>query len=97
MVIDPGRLVAWAVRETGSGSIRWISPEPHTMTETPAWPARRSLGETVDTASPVLAPLIGRLGHRLALEGRLTDVLTLDANYVRRSDAEVYWRDRQSS
>jgi hypothetical protein len=89
--------VAWAAQEAGSAPIRWISPEPQTLTETPAWPARRSLGESVDTASLVLAPIVGRLGHKVALEGRLTDALTLDANYVRQSDAEIRWHDRQGS
>jgi len=97
MVITPEKFVAWAVEEAGSNPIRWISPEPLTLTETPAWPARRSLGESVDTASLVLAPVVGHLGHQLALEGRLTDALTLDANYVRQSDAEVRWHDRQAS
>lgn len=41
--------------------------------------------------------MIGRMGYQLALEGRLTDALTLDANYVRRSDAEVHWTDRNRS
>ena len=40
-----------------------------------------------------LAPAIGRLGYRLAREGRLTDAVSLDANYVRRTDAEVLWKD----
>jgi tRNA threonylcarbamoyladenosine biosynthesis protein TsaB len=96
MVIAPEKFVAWATEQAGSAPIRWISPEPHTLAETPAWSERRSLGETVEAASPILAPVIGRIGHQLALQGRLTDALTLDANYVRRSDAEVYWQDRQS-
>jgi tRNA threonylcarbamoyladenosine biosynthesis protein TsaB len=101
MVIAPEKFVAWAVEQAtvgagpGSASIRWISPQSQTMAETQAWPARRILGETLDSASPVLAPTIGRLGHELALQGRLADALTLDANYVRRSDAEVQWHDRQ--
>jgi hypothetical protein len=38
----------------------------------------------------VLAPLIGQLGYRRALRGEVSDALTLDANYVRRTDAEEY-------
>jgi tRNA threonylcarbamoyladenosine biosynthesis protein TsaB len=96
MVIAPEKFVAWATEQTGSAPIRWISPDPHTLAETAAWPARRSLGETLETASFIVAPVIGRMGHQLAVQGRLTDALALDANYVRRSDAEVYWQDRQS-
>jgi hypothetical protein len=42
--------------------------------------------------SPVLAPRIGKIGYQLAREGRLIDALALDANYVRRSDAELFWK-----
>jgi tRNA threonylcarbamoyladenosine biosynthesis protein TsaB len=46
----------------------------------------------VEEVSGVLAPVIGRLGYDRAQRGELTDSLTLDANYVRRSDAEVDWK-----
>jgi len=39
--------------------------------------------------SGVLAPWIGRLGISSAQRGQFSDALTLDANYVRRSDAEL--------
>ncbi len=43
----------------------------------------------IEEVSPVLAPYIGRLGASHAEQGRLTDPLKLDANYIRPSDAEV--------
>ncbi|MGH9688283.1 MAG: tRNA (adenosine(37)-N6)-threonylcarbamoyltransferase complex dimerization subunit type 1 TsaB [Candidatus Acidiferrales bacterium] len=42
--------------------------------------------------SPFLAPEIGRLGWLRAREGHVADALTLDANYIRRSDAELHWK-----
>ena len=42
-----------------------------------------------------LAPAIGKLGYHLAMVKQFVDPLRLDANYVRRSDAEVSWIDRQ--
>ena len=93
MVITPEKFVDWATRSAGADPIQWISTEPKCVTETEAWAARRSLGETVETASCILAPVIGLLGYRLALENRLTDALAVDANYVRRSDAEL-WKNR---
>ena len=54
-------------------------------------------GSGVQSASPFLAPAIGKLGFRLATMKQFTDPLRLDANYVRRSDAEVSWIDRQQS
>ena len=46
----------------------------------------------IEQVSAVLAPLIGQLGFRRAQAGQLTDSLMLDANYVRRSDAELHWK-----
>jgi tRNA threonylcarbamoyladenosine biosynthesis protein TsaB len=47
----------------------------------------------LDIVSSVLAPSIGRIAHARALRGDFSDALTLDANYVRRTDAEMKWKD----
>jgi tRNA threonylcarbamoyladenosine biosynthesis protein TsaB len=47
----------------------------------------------VEAVSGVLAPFIGEIGYARALRGEVTDALQLDANYVRRTDAEVKWDD----
>jgi len=47
----------------------------------------------IEVVSGVLAPFIGEIGYARALRGNVTDALLLDANYVRRTDAEVRWRD----
>ncbi len=51
------------------------------------------LGARVVQVSAALAPAIGRLGFQRAKRGDLVDALRLDANYVRRSDAESAWKD----
>ena len=38
--------------------------------------------------------MIGRLGLAALAQGRFTDALALDANYVRRSDAEIFWKGK---
>jgi tRNA threonylcarbamoyladenosine biosynthesis protein TsaB len=43
----------------------------------------------LQSVSGVLAPWIGRLAIASAKRGEFSDALTLDANYVRRSDAEL--------
>jgi tRNA threonylcarbamoyladenosine biosynthesis protein TsaB len=45
-------------------------------------------------ASRFLAPEVARCAERDAAEGKLISALTADANYVRRSDAELFWRDK---
>jgi tRNA threonylcarbamoyladenosine biosynthesis protein TsaB len=89
MVIAPAKFVAWVTDQVGSDPTRWISAEPNCLTETEAWAARRTLGETIQSALPLLAPVIGQIGYARAIEKRLTDALGADANYVRRTDAEV--------
>lgn len=44
--------------------------------------------------SPVLAPVIGRLAYQKSQHGDAVDALRLDANYVRRSDAELNWKGK---
>ena len=53
-------------------------------------PAARKI--RIEEVSPVLAPWIGRIGYLRAQSGELVDALTLDANYIRRSDAELQWK-----
>jgi tRNA threonylcarbamoyladenosine biosynthesis protein TsaB len=46
----------------------------------------------VERVSKVLAPVIGALALERARRGETVDALALDANYVRRSDAELHWK-----
>jgi tRNA threonylcarbamoyladenosine biosynthesis protein TsaB len=51
----------------------------------------------VDEVSAILAPYVGRLGVLRARRGAVVDALTLDANYVRRTDAELHWKAPKES
>lgn len=46
----------------------------------------------IEEVSGALAPAIGRIAIDRAERGETADALTLDANYVRRSDAELFWK-----
>ena len=68
-----------------------VSPTPEML---PAERIEQVLpGARVVQVSASLAPAIGRLGFERARRGELVDALSLDANYVRRSDAEAAWKD----
>jgi tRNA threonylcarbamoyladenosine biosynthesis protein TsaB len=54
-------------------------------------------GIFVHEVSGILAPYIGRLGYLRAQRGEVVDSLTLDANYVRRTDAELHWKAPKES
>ena len=53
-------------------------------------------GYRIEVVSEELAPFIGQLGYAKALRGDVVDALHLDANYIRRSDAEMNWRGAES-
>jgi tRNA threonylcarbamoyladenosine biosynthesis protein TsaB len=54
---------------------------------------RQGLGNCrIEVVSGVLAPSIGQLGYAKAIRGDVVDALHLDANYIRRPDAEMNWK-----
>ncbi len=91
-VITPGRFVEWAVETAKGERISWVSPDPaHVLVEA-AWKERQQGGESIEPVSARLATVIGRMGARRLAQGRSIDAVALDANYVRRSDAEIFWK-----
>ena len=92
MVIAPGKFVEAAAELCHSAKISWVSTDPAPVSGEAAWKERQERGEVIEQVSAVLAPTIGRIGLRQLKEGRATDALGLDANYVRRSDAEILWK-----
>ena len=57
-------------------------------------PGIEQISPILNIVSPALAPWIGRIALAQARSGKSSDSLTLDANYIRRSDAEVHWKGR---
>jgi tRNA threonylcarbamoyladenosine biosynthesis protein TsaB len=92
IVIDPGRLVETATELTNGKRISWVSPDAPLVSAQPVWREREKQGESIEPASPVLAGVIARIGLRRLQSGKATDALGLDANYIRRSDAEIFWK-----
>jgi tRNA threonylcarbamoyladenosine biosynthesis protein TsaB len=92
MVIAPARFVETAVELAHAEKIAWASPDAHLLTGEDAWREREKRGESIERVSATLAGTLGRIGLRRLKEGKTTDALGLDANYVRRSDAEIFWK-----
>ena len=96
-VVSPNQLFeVLKSRERDGSNPLIVTPVPELLS------TRASLSETtrssacgeiqVERVSAVLAPHVGQLGRLRAQQGQLSDALTLDANYVRRSDAELNWK-----
>ena len=96
MVAAPADFIGWVGQRVHKERVNWVSMDPEKITAQEAWQERVGAGECLAGCSKVLAPAVGRIGRARALQGRLTDVLKLDAEYVRRPDAEVFWKDPTS-
>lgn len=59
----------------------------------PALAGTRFAASTFTTVPRALAAAIGRIALARLREGRAADAAALDANYVRRSDAELFWKE----
>lgn len=92
MVIAPGKYVEAAAELAKSEKISWVTMDAECLVSDEVWKAREKRLEKVQSVSSVRAPMIGRLGMAALAEGRGTDALALDANYVRRPDAEIFWK-----
>jgi tRNA threonylcarbamoyladenosine biosynthesis protein TsaB len=60
----------------------------------PALEHTRYRNSKVTTAPRALAAAIGRIAHERFSRGLARDPADIDADYVRRSDAEMLWKDR---
>jgi tRNA threonylcarbamoyladenosine biosynthesis protein TsaB len=96
MVIAPDEFVKWVLKHAGGAAIRWITLDPELFVGVPNWKERAARGETLECSAAGLAAGVAELGEERARGGKFTDPLVLDANYVRRSDAEIFWKDPAS-
>ena len=96
MVIAPEGFVAWVEQRVDGEPVQWISLDPEVFSDLPGWKERAAHGESMMLSSDGLAAGVAELGEQRAREGKFTDPLVLDANYVRRSDAEIFWKDPAS-
>jgi len=81
----------------GKGAILWKTPDSHLLEAMAAWPARQAKGDALERIEPPFAAQLGSLAYQKFLSGKTTDSISLDANYVRRSDAELFWKDHVSA
>ena len=82
--------------ESAGLSVCWRTPDPELIQLQPAWERLLERGHTIQIVEPPFAARLGSLALRKFQNGDTTDSLSLDANYVRRSDAEVLWKGNAS-
>jgi len=90
VVMAPAELLEYLHVQWLNAQVHFVSPTPEVLIGPLAQSSYRAQG--VEQVSSVLAPVIGQLGFARARRGEVVDALSLDANYVRRSDAELLWK-----
>ena len=87
-----GRVVAPA---TVARFPEWLASLPATVqfVSTDLTRALLDLGLSIVTAPRALAAAIARIARARLLRGEACDPAALDADYVRRSDAELFWKE----
>ena len=97
MVTGPDEFVSWVGERVGEAPVRWVTLDPQIFEGLHLWKTRAAeRGDTLSTCTSRLAAEIAALGEERAKRGEFSDALDLDANYVRRSDAEIFWKDPAS-
>jgi tRNA threonylcarbamoyladenosine biosynthesis protein TsaB len=94
-VSSPDEFVKQVEVRAGEQEVTIVTPTPEIIAE-----RLKALNENRDAplhialeiVPNVLAPAIGLIGWHRARLGKFDSALTLDANYVRRTDAELKWK-----
>ncbi|HXR33684.1 MAG TPA: tRNA (adenosine(37)-N6)-threonylcarbamoyltransferase complex dimerization subunit type 1 TsaB [Verrucomicrobiae bacterium] len=92
MVIDAASLLRMADQEAGRERISWVTLDPELLTCVVGWKARADIGDCLHRVEGDLADKVGEIAEERAEKEQFTDPLELEANYVRRSDAEIFWK-----
>jgi tRNA threonylcarbamoyladenosine biosynthesis protein TsaB len=93
-VLSPDELLSEIQKRCGNSTAVIATPDPQLISATlsrfeNSEPSPIAASIILQTVSGILAPWIGKLAVASAQRGEFSNALTLDANYVRRSDAEL--------
>lgn len=92
MVLPPEDFLKWVSDQVGSRPVAWASPDTNILQDLHILEDSSGPTGSAQTVLPPFAEAIGRLGLKKFQAGEAVDALHLDANYVRRSDAELFWK-----
>jgi tRNA threonylcarbamoyladenosine biosynthesis protein TsaB len=96
-VLAPAEFLDQAMHSAGQDPVVWRTPDPALLLRSPSWSVAQARGHVLEVAETPLVDRLGALAFRKFQQGAIVDSLALDANYVRRSDAELYWKGNTSA
>lgn len=96
-VIAPAAFVEQVMEIAASEAVLWRTPDQALLTSLPTWPQLVAHGHLLEPLHPPFARQLGELAAKKLRQGETKDALSLDAEYVRRSDAEIFWKGNKSA
>jgi tRNA threonylcarbamoyladenosine biosynthesis protein TsaB len=91
-VLEPGAFLGLIADRCGANAVSWVTPDAELISRQAKWAERAAIGDVLFPYADGLADSIGGLAEERARKREFSDPVTLDANYVRRSDAELFWK-----
>ena len=91
-VLSATDLIGEVLARAGGSSVRFASPTPDVVVA--ALAGSKLQGSAAVAVSEDFAPWVGLIAFQKLKEGEVNDSVTLDANYIRRCDAEAYWKGK---
>jgi tRNA threonylcarbamoyladenosine biosynthesis protein TsaB len=92
VVVSPEGFLELVAGQADECGVQWVSLDPEVITGLEGWGERVKRGDVMRRGPDELAATIGGMALVRAEKGEFADPLELDANYVRRSDAEIFWK-----
>jgi tRNA threonylcarbamoyladenosine biosynthesis protein TsaB len=89
-VATPEEFIRALAEQPEKKQVTIVTPAPDLFSNLQSQIEKISSISKIEQVSTVLAPLVGQIGFRRAELGQVSNSLTLDANYVRHSDAELH-------
>lgn len=72
--------------------VSWVTPDAELIASQSKWQEREGMRDTLFSYADGLTDSIGELAEERARKQEFSDPVALDANYVRRCDAELFWK-----
>lgn len=92
VVIEPPAFIDLVAKQCGTRAVRWVALDSELISTQATWQERVAIGDGMFPYRGGLADSVGELAEERARKQEFSDSVALDANYVRRSDAEMFWK-----
>jgi tRNA threonylcarbamoyladenosine biosynthesis protein TsaB len=96
-VIGAAEFVERVIEETAGQPVLWRTPDEAVLTRLSSWEGLAGHRHVLESIAPPFVFQLAALALGKLRDGETKDALSLEAEYVRRSDAEIFWKGNKSA